>query len=532
MLKEFLGLKKHSISIVAALWCFILLLPAPALADSTLLENGQAVQEFSAHPLDDRKTITPLDNGWINYKDHAQGYQLNHPGNMTVDMTLSAVRTRISSEQTRIDIYRDVFTPGSATPYTYINYSNRFLSSTTDHLVQENCYLNVNGRQVHLLRWERTPLARVPNDHRYYVCAEIIISSGEVYTIVFESTQPVSYYMTVLESFQLIPRQGSPGYFTDYAPADADWNEETRQFYQQYFGEEAPLTWGMFEPTAPFSFSYLQQMEKKFQYEFPILLVYQCLDSTPPLPILQAAHREGRTLELTLQTSSEHLSQAENQRLPYEILKGTYDHYLHDYARQLAEFDHPILFRLNNEMNGDWCSYSSYHTSRDPDLYIALWRYVYEIFEAEQADNIIWVWNPNDNSFPDFKWNHALLYYPGNEYVDVIGLTGYNTGTYYAGEKWRSFAHIYDQLYRFYAGVFDHPFMITEFGSNSVGGDKAAWIDDMFAVIDRYPRIKAAVWWNGTDWDSQMRPARIYRIDENSRVMDAFTRGLASSGTE
>jgi hypothetical protein len=72
----------------------------------------------------------------------------------------------------------------------------------------------------------------------------------------------------------------------------------------------------MFEPTAPFTFSYLQQMEKKFKYEFPILLVYQCLDSAPPLPILQAAHREGRTLELTLQTSSEHLSQGKTSGCP------------------------------------------------------------------------------------------------------------------------------------------------------------------------------------------------------------------------
>jgi CBS domain-containing protein len=108
----------------------------------------------------------------------------------------------------------------------------------------------------------------------------------------------------------------------------------------------------------------------------------------------------------------------------------------------------------------------------------------------------------------------------------VSGLTGYNTGTYYPGEKWREFAHIYDPLYRLYSSVFEHPFMITEFGSNSVGGDKVAWIEGMFAAIDQFPRIKVAVWWNGIDWDAQMNPARIYRIDENNAVLDAFARGL------
>ena len=42
--------------------------------------------------------------------------------------------------------------------------------------------------------------------------------------------------------------------------------------------------------------------------------------------------------------------------------------------------------------------------------------------------NVLWVWNPNEKSFPNFTWNAMELYYPGNEYVDIIGLTGYNTG--------------------------------------------------------------------------------------------------------
>jgi hypothetical protein len=74
--------------------------------------------------------------------------------------------------------------------------------------------------------------------------------------------------------------------------------------------------------------------------------------------------------------------------------------------------------------------------------------------------------------------------------------------------------------------------MITEFGSNSVGGDKVAWIEGMFAAIDQFPRIKVAVWWNGVDWDAQMNPARIYRIDENQQVLDAFARGLKKQASE
>jgi len=500
--------------------------PAEAAAP-TFIENGKTVDEFSGHPLADRKEIRPLGNGYNLYKDHTQGFSLIYPQHMEVDVSLSSIRTLISDANTRLEIYHDIFGSGN-TPsvQAYINYSNRFLNNKTDHQVLENRYLTVNGYQVHLLRWERDKLARVKNDHNYYVSAEIIINPKEVYTLVWESTRPVDDYMQVLESFQTIPRSGSPGLWAKFRPTERVWNEETREWFEQYFGDSAGLTWGIFEPYAPASFTYLKQLEKRLNYEFPVLLHYQHLNSEAPLPVLQQAYREGRVVELTLQTSSHSLSAAENQRLPYEILAGTYDAFLQDYARQIKEFGHPVLFRLNNEMNGDWCTYSAYHTSKDPDLFIALWRYVHEIFSQAGADNVIWVWNPNDVSFPDFKWNHAFLYYPGDEYVDVVGLTGYNTGTYYQGEKWREFAHIYDPLYRLYSSVFENPFMITEFGSNSVGGDKAGWIDNMFAAMEKYPRIKVAVWWSGTDWDAQMNPARIYRIDENQQVLEAFARGL------
>lgn len=528
---------KKLIMMIVALLGFLGVSSGMALADSTrlpvYLENGQAVEAFSRDPLSDRQEIRSAGNGWNRLLNHTQGFSLLYPETMQPDVSLSAVRTLLTGATSRVEIYHDILaSPAGASPQAYINYGNRFRSNGADHRILEDTYLTINGYSVHLLRWERSKLARVKNDYHHYVSAEIVTGPSEVYTLVFESSQPVDYYRAVLESFATLPRQGSPGFWAEYAPTARNWNEETSAWYRQFLGEDSPLTWGIFEPTAPFSFTYLRQLEKRFSYQFPILLVYQSLDSEPPLPLLRKAYQEGRTVELTLQTSSERLSQVENHGLPYDILAGTYDAFLHDYARQLKEFGHPVLFRLNNEMNGDWCSYAGYHTSRDADVFIALWRYLHEMFAQEGADNVIWVWNPNDISFPDFKWNHAFLYYPGNDYVDVVGLTGYNTGTYYPGERWREFAHIYDPLYRLYSGVFAHPFMITEFGSNSVGGDKAAWIDGMFGAVSKYPRIKAAIWWSGTDWDKQNRPARIYRIDETGMVMDAFARGLKQYPTE
>ena len=114
------------------------------------------------------------------------------------------------------------------------------------------------------------------------------------------------------------------------------------------------------------------------------------------------------------------------------------------------------------------------------------------------------------------------MYYPGDEYVDVIGLTAYNTGTYYPGETWTEFDELYDGLYAEYMRLYDKPMMITEFASSSVGGNKANWIKNMFNHIGKYKNIKVAIWWDGADWDEHGNVARPYYIDETRDLLDIF----------
>ena len=68
--------------------------------------------------------------------------------------------------------------------------------------------------------------------------------------------------------------------------------------------------------------------------------------------------------------------------------------------------------------------------------------------------------------------------------------------------------------------------MITEFACASAGGDKEAWVEDMFAQMHRFDRIKVAVWWDGQDYDAQGNVARSYVIDETEGLMDIFRRHL------
>jgi hypothetical protein len=68
--------------------------------------------------------------------------------------------------------------------------------------------------------------------------------------------------------------------------------------------------------------------------------------------------------------------------------------------------------------------------------------------------------------------------------------------------------------------------MISEFASNSIGGDKTAWIHDMFTQIVKLKKIKVAIWWSGIDYDANGIPGRIYLLDDDEQTTNAFREHL------
>jgi len=489
-----------------------------------LLEDIQKQKEtYSLEDAGGRKSV------FINKVD---GYTVLVPEGMKADMSFSGVRAVLEREDMKIEIYRQEIpdTEGSGIE-AYINYSNRFIDNRIDHRKEQEGNLKINGRSAYFLQWSRKALAKVENDKCHYASVEVRLSEREVVTFLFKSSRPFENrsYLDVVKSFALTDRTAPPHVRKARLTENPGWDYKTAEAFEKYFGEEAPLRWGIFETNAPLDFTELKKIESRVDFTFPILLYYTGIlenrDHHPDLAAALAnAKKENRILELTLQPKEQ---APEKRNMVYDVLDGVYDAYLRNYAQTVAEFGEPVLFRLGNEMNGDWCVYSSYHTSKDTDIFKAFYRCVYSFFRDAGADNVIWVWNPNGKSFPDYKWNNELCYYPGDEYVDVVGMTSYNTGTYYKGETWTEFGEMYDPLYVRYVSLYEKPLMITEFSSSSVGGSKEAWVAGMFRDIVKYDRIKVAVWWDGCDRDAEGNAARPYFIDETEELVRLFRENLA-----
>lgn len=468
------------------------------------------------------------------FTDNINGYRITVPADVTVDDSRGEICMILSNQHLVLKAFREDF-PTEEEIDSSIHYSNYFLENHSLFPSSAHHTEKVLNFEITYDVWSREAFTKVSGDKPFYACASykklICKEQYTAYTLLFQYDEKVSFeedILPIIHSLRESPQTYTPEPMA-FGKAGAIFsNETTQQFYDNTFGDSAPLTWGIFDPRDITTPEEMQAFEEELNYHFPVHLFYTDFNDTKEPQsgksiryFIEKACQSGKIIELTLQTMPE--TNGENQM--FETLQGKYDSFLHKYARFVAKLKQPVLFRLGNEMNGDWCAYCAFHTCRDADIYCDFYRYIHAIFEAEGADNAIWIWNPNHRSFPDYKWNHEIMYYPGDEYVDVVGLTAYNTGNYYEGEYWNSFSELYSDLYNTYQQRYRQPLMITEFACSSYGGDKVQWLKDMFRTIQTYPQIKVAVWWNSCDYDGD-KEARPYYINEQTPEFETFKEGL------
>jgi len=469
------------------------------------------------------------------FTNFVDGYSMKVPAGLSVNMNYSSVGAFLESEDLKIEVYKQYV--GNIGQAAYYNYTDQFTNNRVDHFVEAVINQEIGGKDVRIVSWHRSKLSKVANDKNYYL--SIYIPSGAyVFSIFIKSNDVISNslsYTDLVNSFYEVPVTRS-GYTKMTAQVDVEsknWNDETRYAYEQSFLYSNELSWGLYDynflgylaPT-------LEDIEKKLSYNFSSVLYYTSDKTTSGniSNMLKYCKENDKLLEITFQPRPT----ADGGNSLYDILNGEMDELLYNYAKLIADSGYPVLFRLFNEMNGDWCSYCAYNYGKDTDLYKIAYQYVYHIFEDAKVDNAIWVWNPNGESKPEFKWNDELMYYPGDKYVDVVGMTLYNTGTYYSsvGERWKSFSSLYNPLYSKYVGRYNQPLMITEFGCAAMGGDKAAWFSDMAYTLKNMPKIKMAIYWNGYDYDSssgQKVVARYYALSDSEASFNAFKKAIKKS---
>lgn len=202
------------------------------------------------------------------------------------------------------------------------------------------------------------------------------------------------------------------------------------------------------------------------------------------------------------------------------IINGNFDAYITQWAQDSLVWAHPFFLRFAHEMNGNWYPWSELVNGNKPGQYVHAWKHVHDIFTAQGATNVTWVWSPNVNYSGSIPFGEL---YPGDSYVDWVGLDGYNWGTV-NNNHWQSFAQVFQQSYDDILKITSKPLMVAETASAELGGNKAHWITDAYAtqIPNHFPKVKAVIWFNEnkeTDW----------RVESSPTASSAFANAVASN---
>ncbi|MEW5957969.1 MAG: glycosyl hydrolase [Chloroflexota bacterium] len=224
------------------------------------------------------------------------------------------------------------------------------------------------------------------------------------------------------------------------------------------------------------------------------------------------------------------------------IINGDFDTELYAWASDARDFGSPLIAEFGTEVNGEWFSwngvwngggtldeYGEPHEPDGPERFRDAYRRIIGIARDEGAHNIVWVFHVNNDDVPGEAWNRFENYYPGDVWIDWMGVSVYGAQTPF-DDEWPSFRDEMDAVYpRLAALSSDKPIVLLEFGvaARNPLGDQAEWAEAALTDLTsrRWPRLIGFSWWNEY-WQNDDNPEHdtTLRVQDNPHLADVFRR--------
>ena len=199
------------------------------------------------------------------------------------------------------------------------------------------------------------------------------------------------------------------------------------------------------------------------------------------------------------------------------IAAGEHDEYVRTFAKDVAAYGKPVIIRFDHEMNGSWYPWGVGVNGNTPEQYQAAWRHVHEIFGAEGADNAAWVWSVNIiRAVPHTVMLMGALY-PGDAYVDYVGITGYSISEATASDLFGPTTNVIRTFTQ-------KPILLSEVGARPHDG-KSAFITSLFAYVAEHADVAGVIWFETTKADGATGDYTFNDTPENSA---AYAAGAAA----
>ena len=142
-----------------------------------------------------------------------------------------------------------------------------------------------------------------------------------------------------------------------------------------------------------------------------------------------------------------------------------------------------VIWRPFHECNGTWFWWG-HREGRETGLdLIELWRHQYRYLTKEKKlNNLLWAYSPSSNAHEKVS---VMFYYPGDDYVDIVGVDFYGDEIALDG---------YEELTQL-----DKPFGLTEFGPHRDSAGRMDYHAFIRTVREKYPRTTFFLPWH-TGW--------------------------------
>lgn len=457
-----------------------------------------------------------------------------------------------------------------------------FLKANNIKIVHESIHENNFLNQYELIRFSYFINDAKDLKYPYYNIAILRQKDDYVnfYLFVLKSSSDSYETMSfIISSFLKIKKEGkSCNDEINYAlKEDENWNEETKRYFNHLKNQDK-VDWGIFLGTivheSDSSYEYCKKryenetkrLESKMEHNFELLATYMHISYQNKLnyfPLSMAKEyasgngfNNKKVLHFTFQYTANNNTSLFGYSPTYDILRGKYDEYFHRLAKDIKKYQHPVLFRLNNEMNTDWTSYAGIISLLDPDIFILTWKRLFDIFKEEKVDNCIWIFNPIAITTPFCNWGEYLSYFPKGM-VHMLGLTSYERGN--NKDDYSMFSSLYKKLYEKNVPYFsDYPWIISEFGAGA-GGEiiydydsvppgynkvikarnkdkQVEFVKDMFTCFKNkeyfIKNIKGAIWFSANDYgyfENSWQITNYFALDDSlDSLLDEFKNGFTS----
>jgi hypothetical protein len=225
------------------------------------------------------------------------------------------------------------------------------------------------------------------------------------------------------------------------------------------------------------------------------------------------------------------------------IARGAWDAELTEWCVRARDAGTPLLAEFGTEVNGDWfpwngrwngggrrAGYGNPELADGPESFRNAYRRIVDICRAQGANQITWFSHVDVGGSPRKPWNRAARYYPGDAYIDWIGISDY--GPLKPGQPWVGFRRRLDRSYDRIAGLSaTKPIAVLEYGAADQEGKprrKARWIRRAIRDVaaHRWPRIRALSYWHER-WRNGNGSTSDLHVDSSPQAKRAYRRGVA-----